>query len=151
MAITGGHMEGSKFHNGQIVGPLETAPRETIGANLEDLLKSRQFDVTEDSVEPSGSRTFSARFPTLNIPAKIADRPTQIRVVLQLHVVASQVGEWDIDVCVRPASSTEFRHDLPRVRLAGVDQTWLPIVSGLKIPRPVTRPATWRRFNPRVR
>jgi len=26
LAITRGYMEGSKFHNGQIVGPLETAP-----------------------------------------------------------------------------------------------------------------------------
>ena len=29
LAITRGYMEGSKFHNGQIVGPLETAPRNT--------------------------------------------------------------------------------------------------------------------------
>ena len=52
LAITGGYMEGSKFHNGQIVGPLETAPRDTTGASVEDLLKSRQFEVTRD---PSGS------------------------------------------------------------------------------------------------
>ena len=53
LAITGGYMEGSKFHNGQIVGPLETAPRDTTGASVEDLLKSKQFEVTPD---PSGSR-----------------------------------------------------------------------------------------------
>jgi hypothetical protein len=32
---------------------------------------------------------------------------------------------------VRPNSVTEFQHDLPRARLAAVEQTWLPIVSGL--------------------
>ena len=127
LAITGGYMEGSKFHNGQIVGPLETAPRDTTGASVEDLLKARQFEVTPD---PSGS-TFTARFPALDIPTKGPERPTQILVVLQLHLVASHVGVWDIDVSVRPTSPTDFQHDLPRARIAGVEQTWLPVVSGL--------------------
>jgi hypothetical protein len=127
LAITRGYMEGSKFHNGQIVGALETAPRDATGASVEDLLKSRQFEVTPD---PSGS-TFSARFPTLDIPTKAPDRPTEILVVLQLHLVASRAGEWDIDVSVRPASGAGFQHDLPRARVAAVEQTWLPVVSGL--------------------
>jgi hypothetical protein len=127
LAITGGYMEGSKFHNGQIVGPLETTPRDTSGASVEDLLKSKQFEVTGD---PSGS-TFTARFPTLDIPTKAPDRPTQILVVLQLQLVASHVGAWDIDVSVRPASHTDFQHDLPRARIAAVEQAWLPVVSGL--------------------
>jgi hypothetical protein len=127
LAITRGYMEGSKFHNGQIVGPLETAPRDTTAASVEDLLKSKQFEVTRG---PSAS-TFTARFPSLDIPTRRPDRPTQILVVLQLHLVASQVGEWDIDVSVRPTSPTDFQHDLPRARLAGVEQTWLPVVSGL--------------------
>jgi hypothetical protein len=127
LAITGGYMEGSKFHNGQIVGPLETAPREAPGASVEELLKSKQFDVTPG---PSGS-TFTARFPTLDIPTKGPELPTQILVVLQLHLLASHVGVWDIDVSVRPTSRADFQHDLPRARLAAVEQTWLPIVSGL--------------------
>ncbi len=141
LAITGGYLEGSKFHNGQIVGSLETAPRlrqgyggqapDTTGASAEDLLKSRQFEVTSGPLGPSGSKTFAARFPKLDIPSKEPDRPTQILVVLQLHLVASRVGEWDIDVSVRPASRTDFQHDLPRARLAAVEQTWLPVVSGL--------------------
>ena len=131
LAITHGYMDGSKFHNGQIVGPLETAPRETTGASVEDLLRSRQFDVTQDPTGPSGSKTFTARFPALDIPTKRPDRPTQILVVLQLQVVASQAGEWEIDVTVRPASRTDFQHDLPRARLAAVEQSWLPVVSGL--------------------
>ena len=137
LAITHGYMEGSKFHNGQIVGPLETAPRgrraapDSTGASVEDLLKSRQFEVTTGPLGPSGSTTFTARFPQLDIPSKEPDRPTQILVVLQLHLVASRVGEWDIDVSVRPASRTDFQHDLPRARLAAVEQTWLPVVSGL--------------------
>jgi hypothetical protein len=104
LAITRGYMEGSKFHNGQIVGPLETAPRDTTGTSVEELLKSKQFEVTPG---PSGP-TFTARFPALGIPTKAPDRPTQILVVLQLHLVASHVGEWDIDVSVRPASGTDF-------------------------------------------
>jgi hypothetical protein len=51
--------------------------------------------------------------------------------VLQLQLVASQVGVWDIAVSVRPASPTDFQHVLPRARLAAVEQTWLPVVSGL--------------------
>ncbi|MET0214805.1 MAG: hypothetical protein ABW292_17470, partial [Vicinamibacterales bacterium] len=131
LAITGGYMEGSKFHNGQIVGPLETAPRETTGAGVEELLKSRQFEVTQGPLESSSSKTFTARFPTLKIPSKGPERPTQILVVLQLHLVASHEGVWDIDVSVRPTSRTNFQHELPRARLAAVEQTWLPIVSGL--------------------
>ena len=127
LAITRGYMDGSKFHNGQIVGPLETAPRPATGASIEDLLEAKHFEVARD---PSGS-TFTARFPTMDIPTKGPERPTQILLVLQLHVVASHAGVWDIDVSVRPASRTDFRHDLPRARLAAVEQTWLPVVSGL--------------------
>ncbi len=124
-------MEESKFHNGQIVGPLKTAPRDTTGASPEDLLKSRQFEVTSGPLGPSGSKTFAARFPQLDIPSKEPDRPTQFLVVLQLHLVASRVGEWDIEVSVRPTARTGFQHDLPRARIAAVEQTWLPVVSGL--------------------
>lgn len=131
LAIPHGHMEGSKFHNGQIVGPLETAPPETKGASVEELLRARQFDVTPGPAESSGSKTCTARFSALNIPTKEPERPTQILVVLQLYLVASRVGEWDIDVSVRPTSPNDFRHDLPRARIASVDQTWLPVVSGL--------------------
>ena len=59
LAITRGYMEGSKFHNGQIVGPLETAPRDTTGASVEELLKSRQFEVTPG---PSGRRRLPPDF-----------------------------------------------------------------------------------------
>ena len=131
LAIASGYMEGSKFHNGQIVGPLETAPRDQAGASVEEILKARQFEVTQDPSGSSGARTFTARFPTLDIPTKEPARPTQILIVLQLHLVASRVGEWEINVYVRPASGTNFQHDLPRARIAAVEQTWLPVVSGL--------------------
>jgi len=131
LAITGGYMEGSKFHNGQIVGPLETAPRDPPGTSIEELVKSKQFGVTQDPSGSSDSKTFTARFPTLDIPTKGPARPTQILIVLQLHFVAAHVGEWDIDVSVRPVSSTPFQHDLPRARVAAVEQTWRPVVSGL--------------------
>jgi hypothetical protein len=130
LMITGGYMEGSKFHNGQVVGALETAPPENPSATIEERLKSKQFEVTLDP-PASGSTTFTARFPVLDIPAKIPARPTQILIVLQLHLTASHVGTWNIDVSVRPASSTGFQHDLPPVRMAAVEQTWLPVVSGL--------------------
>jgi hypothetical protein len=131
LAIASGYLDGSKFHNGQIVGPLETAPPATTPASVEELLKSKQFGVTQEPVNASGSRTFTARFPTLDIPSKGPDRPTQILLVLQLHLLASHVGVWDIAVSVRPQSRAEFQHDLPRARLAAVEQTWLPVVSGL--------------------
>ena len=126
LAITRGFMEGSRFHNGQIVGPLETAPRST-ATNAEELLKSRQFEVKPD---PSGSM-LTARFPALDVPTKTPERTTQILIVLQLHLVASQAGVWDIDVSVRPASPANFQHDLPRARIAAVEPAWLPVVSGL--------------------
>src|SRR5262249_14684912 len=55
LAITRGYMEGSKFHNGQIVGPLETATRVDAGASAEEQLKARQFEVAH---APSDSTTF---------------------------------------------------------------------------------------------
>lgn len=128
LAITGGHMEGAKFHNGQIVGQLETAPRETMGVSAEELLKAKEIEVTPD---PSGTQMFTATFPKLEIPTKALDRPTQILVILQLQLVASQAGEWDIDVTVRPVSATNYQYDLPRARIAGVERQWLPVVSGL--------------------
>ena len=131
LAIAGGYMEGSKFHNGQIVGPLETAPRDTTGATAEEQLKSKQFDVARDPAGSPPSRTFTARFPTLDIPTKAPDRPTQILLVLQLQLEASHAGEWDVSVSVRPASVTDFQHELPHARIAAVEQTWLPVVSGL--------------------
>src|SRR5262245_45808201 len=131
LAIRHGYMDGAKFHNGQMVGPLETAPRQAPGTSVEELLRSKQFAVAQGTSPSSESRTFAGRFPTLDIPTKAADRPTQILVILQLQLMASAVGEWEIDVSVRPASHTDFRHDLPRVRIAAVEQTWLPVVSGL--------------------
>jgi hypothetical protein len=76
LTITSRYMEGCKFHNGQIVGPLETAPRETTRASAGDLLKSGQFEVTHGPSESSRSKTFTARFPTLDIPSKGPDRRT---------------------------------------------------------------------------
>jgi hypothetical protein len=131
LTIARGFMEGSKFHSGQIVGPLETAPPGAARASVEDVLKAGQFEVVSGPDEPSGSRTLTARFPKLEIPANGPGRPTQILVLLQLHLAASRVGEWDINVSVRPASRYEFQHDLPRARVAGVEQTWLPVISGL--------------------
>lgn len=130
LAITRGYMEGSKFHNGQIVGPLETATKEET-ISVEALLEARQFEVTPGPLGSSGAKTFTAQFPALGIPTKGPDRPTQILILLQLHAVASHVGEWDINVSVRPASPTNFQHELPRARIAAVDQAWLPVVSGL--------------------
>jgi hypothetical protein len=130
LAITNGYMEGAKFHNGQIVGPLESAPRQPADATPEEVLNARRFEITPDPSD-SPRKTFTARFPTLEIPSKAPDRPTQILVILQLRVVASHAGVWDIDVSVRPASQPDFQHDLPRARIAAVERTWLPVVSGL--------------------
>jgi hypothetical protein len=131
LAITHGYMDGAKFHNGQIAGPLETAPRQIPGTSVEELLKSKQFEVAQGPSPSSESRTLTGRFPTLDIPTKAPDRPTQILVVLQLQLVASAAGVWDIEVSVRPTSHTDVQHNLPHARIAAVEQTWLPVVSGL--------------------
>src|SRR6185503_12002470 len=107
-------------------------------------LKSKQFEVAQGPSPSSESITFTGRFPTLDIPTKAPDRPTQILVVLQLQLVASAVGMWDIEVSVRPTS--DFQHDLPRARIAAVEQTWLPS-SLVSTPRPVTRHVTLPRSN----
>ena len=132
LTIAHGYMDGAKFHNGQMVGPLETAPRQTTPPTVEKELKRKQFDVTPGPTESSQSRMFTARYPAaMSIPAKAPGRPTQILVILQLQVMASQTGAWNLDVSVQPNSQNGFEHRLPRARLAAVEQTWLPVVSGL--------------------
>ena len=65
LAITRGYMEGSKFHNGQIVGPLETAPRDTTGASVEDAAQIETVRGHAGSIGPFRVETFTARFPTV--------------------------------------------------------------------------------------
>src|SRR4029453_11721862 len=79
--------------------------------------------------EQQADLKITARFPTLNIPSKGPERPTQILIVLQLHLVASQAGVWDIDVSVRPNSRPDFQHELPLARLAAVEHTCRALVS----------------------
>jgi hypothetical protein len=126
LTIMHGHMEGAKFHNGQIVGSLETAPREE-STSIEEVLKAKQFEV----VPGSSASTFTARIANRTIPTKAPERPTQILIILQLQLLASRVGEWEIEMSMQPASVTDVQHQLPRVRVAAVEQTWLPVVSGL--------------------
>src|SRR5262249_27869216 len=125
------YMEGSKFHNGQIVGPLETAPKVTTADDARELRKTKTFEVTPAPSDGSGVRLLTARFPAVDVPTKAPDRPTQILVVLQLNLTGSRGGEWDIDVSVQPTSPADFHYQLPRARLAAIDKAWLPVVSGL--------------------
>src|SRR5262249_8494635 len=74
LTIARGHMDGSKFHNGQIVGPLETAPRAAANS-VEEALKAKQFEVAAVPSQPGSAKTFTARFPALAIPTRAPDRP----------------------------------------------------------------------------
>jgi hypothetical protein len=52
-------------------------------------------------------------------------------LILQIDLEAQAAGEWEINVTIRPGTQTEYQHNLPPVRIAAVEQTWLPVVSGL--------------------
>ena len=61
-----------------------------------------------------------------------AGRTTQILILFVLYDLESQTaGEWEINVSIQPGAQTEYQHNLPPLRIAAVEQGWLPVVSGL--------------------
>jgi hypothetical protein len=126
-AIISGH----KFHNGQIVGALEPVARNLTQEDVAKLVDAMRFKVTP--VQPSGghSGVYNGEFPHLIAPAMTPERTTQILLVLQIDLEPQTEGEWELRVSIQPGSQTEYRHDLPPLRVAAVEQTWLPVVSGL--------------------
>jgi hypothetical protein len=120
-------MRGFKFHNGQIVGDLETRP-----TDKDHVTDYYAFKITPVASASSGSQLHSAAFPNLSIPPMTSGRTTQILIILALYDLQSQTaGEWEINVSLQPGAESEYRYDLPPLRIAAVEQGWLPVVSGL--------------------
>ena len=59
------------------------------------------------------------------------ERTTQILLILQMDLEPPTAGEWEINVSIQPGTQTEYQHNLPPLRIAAIEQTWIPVVSGL--------------------
>ncbi|MGD0127348.1 MAG: hypothetical protein ABSF46_18455 [Terriglobia bacterium] len=122
-----GAMRGFKSHNGQIVGDLETRPTD------KDHVKDyHAFPLTPVASDAAGSRLYKAEYPNLSIPPMTSARTTQILIVLVLYEFQCQTpGEWEINVSLQPGAQSEYRRDLPALRISAVEPGWLPVISGL--------------------
>jgi hypothetical protein len=130
LAFSKGFMNGAKFHNGQIVGGYEL-PKDATVEVARAYLETKRFVLTPDAQQSSESRSYTAEYPNLMVPSMTPDRTTQILVVLQLGLSASIAGEWEVKVTLRPGSQNGYSYDLPAARVAAVESTWMPVVSGL--------------------
>ena len=139
LTISKGFMNGAKFHHGQIVGGYEL-PKDASPEAGQAYLESKRFVLTPTGPATSGSRSYRAEYPNLWVPPMTPDRTTQILVILQLYVMASTAGEWEVRVTLQPQSDTGIVHELPAARVAAVDPGWIPVVSGLN-PRTIYDPA----------
>jgi hypothetical protein len=122
-----GAMRGFKFHNGQIVGDLETRP--TDKDHVKDYFA---FALTPVASDAAGTQLYKAEYPNLSIPPMTPGRATQILIVLVLYEFQCQTpGEWEINVSLQPGAQNEYRYDLPPLRIAAVEPGRLPVISGL--------------------
>ncbi len=142
LEITEVFVKGVKFHNGQIVGDLETAP---VVKTMEDAEASRKrhsfvpvLVSSSDTVNGLVETTLEVRFANLKVPTASASRGTQILLLVQPHVVARACGDWNLqlminagETCDEPSREKSAGHQMPGLRLIGANQTWLPVVSGL--------------------
>ncbi len=120
--LSKGAMRGFKFHNGQIVGDLETRPTD----------KDHVKDYYAFGLTPTGPQSYRAEFPNVDIPSMTSGRTTQILIIFMLYDLQSDTaGEWEINVSLEPGAPGAYRYDLLPMRLAAVEQGWLPVVSGL--------------------
>lgn len=126
-AIISGH----KFHNGQIVGAMEPVARNLTKEDVARLVEAMRFKVAPVQSSGAESGIYSGEFPHLVVPSMTPERTTQILLVLQIDLVPQTAGEWEMSVSIQPGTQTEYRHNLPPLRIAAVEQTWLPVVSGL--------------------
>ena len=143
LVLSRGFIDGCKFHHGQIVGPLEEPARPAAGTPgpeaLEALLESKRFTLTPVGPAACNTITHRGEFPHLIIPSMTPARTTQILLVLQLHLEAPTSGEWEIHVSLRPGARDDAQHDLPPVRIAAIEQGWIPVVSGLNPKAPYNK------------
>jgi hypothetical protein len=127
LVLSKGAIKGFKFHNGQIVGELEAST-----TDKDDAKQDFIFHIMYNRTDSSGSRSYTAEFPSLSIPPMTAGRTTQILILFALYDLHPQTaGEWAINVSIQPGVQTEYQHNLPPLRIAAVEQGWLPVVSGL--------------------
>jgi hypothetical protein len=125
--LSKGAMRGFKFHNGQIVGDLETRP-----TDKDHVSDYYAFPIIPIASTTPGSQSYTAEFPNLDIPSMTPGRTTQILIILMFYDLRSEMaGEWEINVSLEPGAQREYRFDLPPMRIAMVEQGWLPVVSGL--------------------
>jgi hypothetical protein len=97
-------------------------------AKLVDALRFQVMPVEPSSPELGA---YHGEFPHLVIPAMTSVRTTQILVVLQMDLEPQAAGEWEINVSIHAGTQAEYRHNLPPLRIAAVEQRWLPVISGL--------------------
>ena len=127
LVLSRGAMRGFKFHNGQIVGDLETRP--TDKDHVKDYYA---FEVTPIASATSESQLYSAHIHHLGIPPMTPQRTTEILILFVLYDLQSQTaGEWEINVSLQLGTDRGYTYDLPPIRIAALEQGWLPVVSGL--------------------
>ncbi len=124
---------GCKFHNGQIAGSLEPPPPNLTMEELEKLVEAKRFPLLPVEAPSAQAALLRGEIRQLVIPSMTPERTTQILLILQVHLEPQAAGEWTIDVTMQPGAQTEYRHELPPLRIAALEQTWLPVVSGLNL------------------
>jgi hypothetical protein len=124
-------ISGCKFHNGQIVGALEPVAPNLTQEDVAKLVDAKRFKVMPVESSSGEAGIYSGEFPHLIIPSMTPERTTQILLILQMDLEPQAAGEWEINVSIQPGTQTEYQHNLPPLRLAAVEQTWLPVISGL--------------------
>lgn len=124
-------ISGCKFHNGQIVGALDPVAQNLTQEDAAKLVEAMRFQVVPVESSSPESRTYSGEFPNLIIPSMTRERTTQILLILQMELGPKTAGEWEINVSIQPGTQTAYRHKLPLLRIAAIEQTWLPVISGL--------------------
>ena len=122
---------GCKFHNGQIVGKLETYPKIVSQEEAAAFAETQKFSLIPVDSSSSESREFRGEFSNLIVPAMTPERTTQILLLIGLDLHAHAPGEWEINFTIQPGAQTKVVHNLPPVRIAALEQAWLPVVSGL--------------------
>ena len=131
LALSRAIMSCHKFHNGQIVGGLEPLARGLTPEDAAKLVEAMRFKLMPVRSTSAESGRYIGEFPHLTVPAMTPERTTQILMVLQMDFEAQTAGEWEINVSIQPGTQTEYRHSLPPLRIAAVEQTWTPVISGL--------------------
>lgn len=124
-------ISGCKFHNGQIVGALEPVAQNLTNEDVAKLVEAKTFNVVPVESSAAESATYTGEFPHLVIPSMTPQRTTQILLILQMDLEPQTAGEWEIKASIQPGTQSEYRHNLPPLRVAAVERTWLPVISGL--------------------